>query len=415
MAGRMRNKFEISSVCRISRSNNIVDILHLGEQPLANSLMDKPTDSEFKIPLTLAYCLESSLLQIKETVDKEILFSNYVWVSGTASATRKYAKIFTQKIIDLAHLKLNDLVVEIGSNDGTFLKPFIESGYMNVIGVDPAANISEMANAGGICTLTQFWGKKTAERVANEYEKAKVIIARNVIPHVSELHDVIGGIEYLLRDDGIGVIEFHYGGNILEGLQYDSIYHEHLCYFSIKSIIYLLKLLNLVPFHADISPISGGSIVLYFSKNSRRQSEAFVQLVQNENFNKINEIETWEHFAKKCLQHKEKSLESISSFSNKTIVGFGASARSSTYLNFCGINYKQIKGVIDNNPIKQGKFTPGSSIPIVSFQDGLKMEPDIIFIFAWNFKDEIIRKCKEDGYKGNFLVAFPNEPKIIKV
>jgi len=410
---KMQQIFAVSPICRTSGSDNLINILNLGEQPLANSLKNSPFDSEPKIPLTLSYCPESSLVQIRETVSKEILFSHYVWVSGTASTTREYAKAFSRKIVDLARLESDELVVEIASNDSTFLKPFIEMGFVNVLGVEPAANISEIANAEGVRTLIQFWNKGVAEKIAAEYGKAKVIIARNVIPHVSELHSVMAGIEYLLRDDGIGVIEFHYAGDILEGLQYDAIYHEHLCYFSIRSISYLLKIFNLVPFHADFSPISGGSIALYFSKKARKQSRAFAQLLQDENSKKINTVEKWKNFANKCLQHKRKSLDIVSSFSNRNIIGFGASARSSTYLNFCGINHEQIEGIIDNNPIKQGKFTPGSCIPIVSFDDGLKMNPDLIFILAWNFKDEIIRGCKGKGYKGKFLVSFPNEPKII--
>jgi len=410
---KMQHIFEISPTCRISGLNSLTNILNFGEQPLANSLKNSPFDSEVKIPLTLSYCPESSLAQIRDTVNKEILFSHYVWVSGTASTTKEYAKTFSRKIVHLAHLESNELVVEIASNDGTFLKPFIEMGFVNALGIEPAANISEIANVEGVRTLTQFWNKEVAKKIAAEYGKAKVIMARNVIPHVSELHNVMAGIEYLLRDNGIGVIEFHYAGDILEGLQYDSIYHEHLCYFSIKSISYLLKLFNLVPFHADFSPISGGSIVLYFSKKNRKQSRTFAQLLQDENSKKINTVEKWKNFADKCLQHKQKSLDIISSLASRNIIGFGASARSSTYLNFCGINREQIEGIIDNNPIKQGKFTPGSCIPIVSFDDGLKMNPDLIFILAWNFKDEIIRKCKEKGYKGRFLASFPNEPQFI--
>lgn len=409
----IRQIFELSLGCRISGSTNLIDILYLGLHPLANSLKDSQSDNEIKIPLTLSYCPESSLVQIRETVGKEVLFSHYIWVSGTASTTVEYAKKFCRRIVEIANLETNDLVVEIASNDGTFLKPFIEIGFVNVLGIDPAANISEIANVQGVRTLTQFWDSKVAEKISMEYGKAKIIIARNVIPHVSQLHEVMAGIKYLLSDDGVGIIEFHYAGNILDGLQYDSIYHEHLCYFSVVSINYLLKLFDLVPFHIDFSPISGGAIVLYFSKKVRKQSDNLVQTLRDEEYKKVNTLEKWQNFSERCLQHREKSLNLLSSFWNKTIIGFGASARSSTYLNFCGINHRQIKKIIDNNPIKQGKFTPGSSIPIVSFDDGLKMKPDLIFILAWSFKDEIIQKCKLCGYRGKFLVAFPNEPKII--
>lgn len=408
----MKNIFEVSSACRISGSSNLVDILNLGEQPLANSLRENISDNEVKVPLTLAFCQESALVQIKETVNKELLFSHYVWVSGTASTTREYADKLCGQIIKIASLGKKDLIVEVASNDGTFLKPFVNAGFINILGVDPARNIADIANGQGIRTLAKFWNKKLAEEIGREYGKAKVIMARNVIPHVSELIDVMAGIETLLADDGVGVIEFHYALEILEGLQYDSIYHEHLCYFSIASINYLLKSLGLNLFHADLSPISGGALVVYFSKKARTPSDFLAKLIQNEKDKKINTLERWKDFAQKCLKHREKSWEILSSFSNKTIVAFGASARSATYLNFCGIGYKQIKGIVDNNTIKQGKFFPGSAIPIISFSEGLKINPDLMFILAWNFKDEIIKKCKEAGYKGKFLIAFPNEPGI---
>ena len=409
----MKNNFDISTECRISGSTNLIDILYLGDQPLANSLKNSPADREIRVPLTLSFCPNSSLAQIRETVDKEILFTQYVWVSGTSSTTREYAEKLVKKIVSIGHLQPDDLVVEIASNDGTFLKPFIMSGLKRVIGIDPAKNITETANAQGINTITKFWDMQIAHDIGQKYGKAKVIIARNVIPHVSELHDVIAGVEHLLSEDGICVIEFHYVGNILDGLQYDSIYHEHLNYFSIYSLSLLLKQYNLIPFHAENSPISGGSIVIYLSKNKREQTKELVELLEIEERNKLNVIDTWKEFADRCKIHKHKSLKLISSYSDKTIVGFGSSARSSTYLNYCGITSNQVRCIIDNNPIKQGKCAPGSSIPIVSFEAGMEMNPDLIFILAWNFKNEIVQICKEAGYKGKYLISFPNWPAIV--
>lgn len=414
MGNEVKNIFEVSDTCRISGSSNLVDVLYLGEQPLANSLKENLSDNEIKVPLTLAFCPESSLAQIKETVNKEILFSHYVWVSGTAFATREYADKLCRQIIDIACLDKKDLIIEVASNDGTFLKPFINAGFKNVLGVDPARNIADMANAKGIRTIAKFWNKKLSEEIGSEYGKAKVIMARNVIPHVSELIDVMAGIGSLLSDDGVGAIEFHYAYEILEGLQYDSIYHEHLCYFSIVSIKYLLKSLNLNLFHAVLSPISGGALVVYFSKKARKTSDFLAKLIQNEKDKKINTLERWKDFAQKCLKHREKSLDIISTFSNKTIVAFGASARSSTYLNFCGFDSTRIQAIIDNNTLKQGMYSPGTSIPIVSLERGMQMNPDLIFILAWNFRDEIVNECLMNGYKGEFLVAFPNSPYYFK-
>jgi hypothetical protein len=307
-----------------------------------------------------------------------------------------------------------DFIVEIASNDGTFLMPFIQAGYHNILGIDPAKNIVETANQRGVRTLTRFWSKQVSEDITAKYGNAKVVIARNVIPHVSELHDVVAGIAQVLRDDGVGIIEFHNAGMILQELHYDSIYHEHLCYFSIESMTRLLTLYELRPFHIDVSPISGGSYVIYFSKQEEQQSEECSLLIEKENMMGVNDVKTWQAFAKSCCMHRDKSIEITGSFSGKTVLGFGASARSSTYLNFCGFEATQIKAIIDNNPLKHGMYSPGASIPIVSLPEGMQMNPDLIFILAWNFRDEIAKECRANGYQGDFLVAFPKSPYFFK-
>ena len=400
--------------CRISGSSNLIAILELGNQPLANALKKAPDETEDKFPLTLMYCPDSSLVQLKETIDKEVLFSDYTWVTGTSPSTRDYARLFFQRVVEVAKPDSDDLVIEIASNDGTFLIPFIECDYHNVLGIDPAKNIVREANQRGVRTLYRFWGKQVSEETVADFGNAKVVIARNVIPHVSELHDVIAGIEYALRDDGVGIIEFHYAGQILQELHYDSIYHEHLCYFSIKSITYLLNLYDLVPFRIDTSPISGGSYVIYFSKKKFQQSDNYLNLLEKENLFGVNEIQAWKKFAKACYEHKQKSIDIAGSFSSKIVLGFGASARSSTYLNFCGFDSTHIQAIIDNNPLKQGMYSPGTSIPIVSLERGMQMNPDLIFILAWNFRDEVVKECRINGYKGEFLVAFPNSPYYFK-
>lgn len=411
----MENMYENIQNCRISGSGNLSDILEFGNQPLANALKNTPDEREDRFPLTLMYCPDSSLVQLKEIVNKEVLFSNYTWVTGTSPTTRDYARLFFQRAIKMAKPVSGDLIIEVASNDGTFLAPFMEYGYRNVLGIDPAKNIAEEANQRGVRTLERFWGREVSREVAAGFGNAKVVIARNVIPHVSELHDVMAGIENVLRDDGIGIIEFHYAGQILQELHYDSIYHEHLYYFSIKSISCLLDLYSLIPFHIDTSPISGGSYVIYFSKKKLSQSAAYLSLLEKENLCGVNDVEAWKKFAKICYKHRQKSMDMMELFSSKTVLGFGASARSSTYLNFCGFDSTHIRGIIDNNPLKQGRYSPGGSIPIVSMKRGIGMNPDLIFILAWNFRDEIVNECRRNGYEGEFLAAFPNSLYYFKV
>lgn len=410
----MENKYENIQKCRISGSSNLVTILELGKQPLANALKKKPNEKEQVFPLTLMFCPDSSLVQLKETIDKEVLFLNYTWLTGTSPSTCNYAQLFFQRVTEVVKLEADDLVLEIASNDGTFLLPFIQGGYHNVLGIDPAKNIVKKANQRGVRTWNRFWDKQVSEETVAEFGKAKVVIVRNVLPHVSQLHDVIAGIENVLSSDGIGVIEFHYAGQILQELHYDSIYHEHLCYFSIKSITYLFGLYRLFPFHIDTSLISGGSYVIYFSKNKLSPRDSYLKSVEKEDASGVNNVKNWEKFAKTCYAHKQKSIELAQAFSSKTVIGFGASARSSTYLNFCGFGTKQIQAIIDSNPLKQGMYTPGSSIPIVTLKRGMQMHPDLIFILAWNFRDEIVNLCRMNGYRREFLVPFPNDPYYYK-
>jgi len=400
--------------CRISESDNLIKIIDLGLHPLANSLKKNADDLEEKFPLSISFCPESSLVQLNETVDKNVLFDKYVWVTGTSAVAKNYSDVFFQRVVERIGLEQNDFIIEIASNDGTFLRPFIKNGFNNIIGVDPASNIAEMANKNGINTISEFWNMNISEKLVSEHGNAKVVFARNVIPHVEELLEVIAGIQNALREDGVGIIEFHNVGSILEDVQYDSIYHEHLCYFSIKSMTYLLNQFKLFPFHIDTSPISGGSFVIYFSKTKREGSKELLKFTQVEMANHVNELDSWIKFAEKTKKHKNKTLEVLSNCKNKTIIGFGSSARSQTYLNYCGVTSEDIKAIIDNNPLKQGLFAPGSSIPILSFEQGMKKKPDLIFILAWNFKDEIIKECRNNGYASEFLVPFPEEPYFIK-
>ena len=260
--------FETISTCRSCGQGGLIDILYLGDQPLANAL-ERPGDRAIKkIPLSTAFCPRCALFQLKETVNKEALFDHYVWVTKTSKGAREYAEIFSDRIIRRAGLKKGDLIFEIASNDGTILKIFMTKG-ISVVGVEPAKNIAEMAVKDGVCTDCCYWNLTAAERLTGKYGIPKVVIARNVIPHVSELHGVIEGIAKALSDDGIGVIEFHSGRIIAEELHYDSIYHEHLCFFTAHSMEWLLKKHGLYPYAVDKSPISGGSLVFYFAKTKR--------------------------------------------------------------------------------------------------------------------------------------------------
>ena len=410
----MKNNFRSINECRISNSKDLTKVLDLGLQPLANSLKKKQFDKEDRYPLTLSFCEKSSLLQLNETIKKEILFDRYVWVTSTSSTAKNYSEIFFTNIKQNIKLdKEKDLIIEIASNDGTFLKPFIEDGFKKVLGVDPAQNISELANKDNIITINDYWSKDFADNLQKKHGSAKLVFARNVIPHVSELNSVVSGVESILEENGVGIFEIHDANIIFNELHYDSVYHEHLCYFTLKSITYLLNKFNLYPFEIKRSPISGGSFVIYFSKKKKTQSKNLELEIANEEKTKINDFYSWIKFANKVEKHKEETKSIVSNFSKKKVIGFGSSARSQTFLNFCGFDQNNLDLIIDNNPLKQNLYSPGTNIKIVDFETGIKSKPDVIFILAWNFKDEIIKECKLAGYQGNFIIPFPSSPKIL--
>jgi novobiocin biosynthesis protein NovU/D-mycarose 3-C-methyltransferase len=403
----------VITACRACGSAGLAPVLALGEHPLANALKGSAAEPETRFPLSLVFCEGCGLAQIAETVAKERLFSTYVWVTGTSSTARAFAEEFARMAHGVRALAAGDLVVEVASNDGTFLRPFAARGC-RVVGVDPAANIASVANAEGVPTVNAFWDAALAGRLAAEHGRAQLVLARNVIAHASDLHGVIDGIRHMLADDGIGAVEFHSALHILEDLQYDSIYHEHLCYFSVRSFDRLLKARGLCPRHVESSPISGGASIVYFSRTAGAPSRQYLDALDREARAGVTQLSAWRSFAERCEEHRRQSNAMAQTFAGRTVVGFGASARSATFLNFCGFSTREIAAVIDSSPLKRHRYTPGSSIPIVTPDEGFAMRPDLIVVLAWNFRDEIVALCRARGYHGTFMVPFPNEPQMLE-
>ena len=397
--------------CRICKFR-LTKVLDLGKQPPANSLRSNKNKEIKPVKLKLNRCNKCKTLQLSESVSKKYLFENYVWVTGTAKVTKNFSK----KFCEIASKRLKNksrFILEIASNDGTFLKPFKKKNY-KIIGIDPAKNISKIANENKIKTINDFFNNTTSKKILKKYGYANLIFARNVIPHVENINQVMKGISTLMDNKTIGCIEFHYVDNIIKQNQYDSIYHEHIFYFSIKSLMNLLDKFSLFCFDLEVSPISGGSLIIFFSKLRKEKTKNLIKKIQNEKKARINQIDTHKKFAINSQIHKEKFKKLLlkSKKYYKNIYGYGASSRSSTLLNFSNVS-KEIKGIFDKNLIKINKYTAGSNIFIHDLKKFKILKPDLIIILAWNFTEEIIRELeKEYGYKGNYLIPIPT-PKII--
>ena len=401
--------FEEIKKCRICDSADIVNFMDLGDQPPANSLRVELSEYLPDVPLQLVHCSNCSTVQLSVTVDPKYLFSHYVWVTGTSKTAHEYSEFFSNNVLQRSEFK-DPFVVEIASNDGTFLKDFVNRGC-KVLGVDPAKNIAEMATNAGVPTLAEFFNLETAKLIKEKDGNADIVFARNVIPHVKEVHSIINGIAELLKEDGLGVIEFHYSQIILDELHYDSVYHEHLFFYSLQSMIYLLNEYGLKPFDLTKSPISGGSLVIYFSKKEKEKSAQLKEALIIEKRNKTNELKTWQNFAADCAKHAENLKKIVEEYKDRgSVIGYGASARSSTMLNYAGLKSDVIDCIIDKNPLKYNRYTPGTNIPIISFDEGKALfdKCSCILLLAWNFEKEITEELRANGYKGSIIVPLPN-------
>lgn len=413
--------FELTDRCRCCESGQLVEVLDLGDQPPANCLRLPDEPKPGQVPLALAICNSCATCQLTATVEPAELFSEYVWVTGTASATRAFSEVFSREVLSRwcsiggNRADLPGLVVEVASNDGTFLVPFLEKGCQ-VLGVDPARNIAARAVANGIPTVCQFFSETTAASIRHTSGAADIVIARNVIPHVANIHEVVSAIEQLLHEGGLAAIEFHYAGAILRDLQYDSIYHEHLFYFSIETLRSVCSSHGLYAFDLFESPLSGGAMVLLFSKESCSPSERLATESGAELESRLNSLEIWKSFGDQARAHVAVLGSLVSERAEMgSVVGYGASARSSTLLNSAGLTGDQVNVIIDNNELKHGRLTPGSDIPIVSLDDGRSnlSTAASVLLLAWNFEPEIVLDLKREGFEGEVLVPLPGDPRVI--
>lgn len=401
--------------CRLCGSSDLDLVLDLSTQPPANSLRVNVMEQLEAVPLIICRCRRCTTVQLTETVSPEHLFRDYVWVTGTSQTARDYSQRFYENLVNHCEQKYL-FVVEVASNDGTFLQRFRQHGH-RVLGVDPAQNLARVAEAAGIPTLAEFFGLEIAQRVVREQGQADVVIARNVLPHVPDPNDVVAGIGWCLKDSGIGAIEFHWVDKILSELHYDSVYHEHFFYHSLRSIEQLLVRHGLMLFDVTESPISGGSLVAYFSKTPRPASAALAGKLALENDRGLASLEAWREFAKRSLEHRTQLTEMVDAElrAGKKIVGYGASARSSTLLNFCGIDRRHIHCIADKSPLKHDRYTPGTDVLVVSPERALAERPDTILLLAWNFREEILESLGAAGFRGNAIVPLPNDPQLLQI
>lgn len=396
--------------CRSCDGGRLHPVLSLGSTPLANSLLtaEELDRSEPTYPLELAFCEDCSLAQITETVPPDLLFGHYLYFSSFSETMLAHAAELAEELVAARKLGPESLVVELASNDGYLLQDYARAG-VPVLGVEPAANVAEAARARGIPTLTEFFDQAVGERLRDEGKRADVVHAHNVLAHVADLNGFVAGIAALLKEDGIAVIEAPHVREMVRRLEFDTIYHEHLCYYSLSALKPLFERHGLRLVDARRVEIHGGSIQLRVA-HSGGPSPELCELLAEEEREGVDRLEYFASFAKRVEELRATLLELLAKLrrGGRSIAAYGASAKGSTLLNYCGLGPDTIDFVVDRSTVKQGLFTPGTHLPILSPEVLLERRPDLALLLTWNFKDEIL--AQQEAYRqagGRFILPIP--------
>lgn len=386
--------------CRSCNAPSLMPIVSLGNQPPANALLKKEqlSQHESKYPLDLVFCPQCSLVQITTTVPPNELFRDYHYFSSFADTTIEHARRHVIKIIDACKLDEQNLVVELASNDGYLLQFYKQRG-IPVLGIDPAENVAKIAEKErGIPTITRFFTKQLAEDIASDRGQADVIHANNVLAHVADLCDFTAGISILLKSSGIAVLEIPYVRNTIESMEFDTIYHEHLCYFSLTSLVRVFDRVGLVVTDVEHLPIHGGSLrITAHHPGKAQQSSTVNQMLQSERNLGMDKPAFYLDFAERIEQHCAELHDLLKQIRarGRTIAAYGASAKGSTLLNLMKIDQDMLNFVADRSQFKQGRYLPGSHVPIVAPSVIGGMKPDYLLLLAWNYREEILYQLRE--------------------
>ena len=415
MASPKKKLAKKNNLCRVCRSKGLKKVISLGNMPPANAFLKKEelAKKENSFPLECYYCSNCSFVQLVDVVDPELLFRDYVYVSSTSKVFVGHFNELAVNVCDKFNLPENSLVVDVGSNDGILLKPFKARG-MHVLGIDPAEKIAALATKEGIETLPVFFTPEVARGISMKKGNAKIITATSVFSHVDDLDGFLQGVKLLLDNDGVLITEVYYLGSILEQNLFDTIYHEHLSYFTVKTMSKLLDRMGLELFDVELTDTHGGSLRSYaqIKGGMHKVRPSVAEFLRQEKNRKLDNISTYKKFSRKIDANKKSLVRLLKGLKSKgkRIVGYGAPAKGNTLLNYFGISPKTLDYIVDDSPWKQGLYSPGMHIPVHGFERLSVEKPDYILILAWNYAGPIMQKCRGVA---DFIIPVP-EPRIVR-
>ncbi|MBI2641906.1 class I SAM-dependent methyltransferase [Candidatus Roizmanbacteria bacterium] len=400
--------------CRICKSSKLYEFLSLGSMPAPNKFLAKEElrKKEHYYPLRVCVCQNCWLMQLSHVIPPKILFRNYLYIPSTSETMLTHFKSLSEEVMKALALKPKSFVVDIGSNDGTLLSLFKEK-EMETLGVDPATNLAFVARMRGIDTMDNFFTYTLAEKILSHSGKAKGILATNVFAHIDDLHDACRGVRMLLDNQGLFILEFPYVLDLLENNEFDTIYHEHLSYFSVTPLLRLFREHDMKIVSIQSIPVHGGSVRMYVAKNRSHYKETHVlsDFIEREKVKHLDSNSPYDDFHHRVEKLKKELANHLKRLKKreKRIVGYGASAKGNILTNYCNIGTDILDYIVDSIPFKQGKYTPGKHIPIFPENRLLRDMPDYTLLLAWNFAYEILKKqwiYRERG--GRFIITVPH-------
>ena len=404
--------------CRVCATALPPPFLDLGRMPLANSFLRSPDEfrKEPAYPLAVAGCAECGLVQLNYVVPAEQLYREYIYVSSTSEAVRAHAEALATRLTRRYGLGPTHLVVEVASNDGTVLKAFRGQG-LRVLGIEPARNIAAAAEREGVPTVPEFFNSAAAAGLSDRHGEAAAIVGRHVFAHVDDVHDFLQGADALLSKNGVLLIEVPYLGDLIANLEFDTIYHEHLSYFSLRPVMRLFEACGFRLVDVERVELHGGSVLLYAARAhaARGPSDAVEELLREEQRRGLGTAEVWNRFADRVRTWKTRTEEFMGDLrrSGADIIGYGAAAKANTLLNYCPAVAGVLRCILDLSPLKHGRYTPGAHIPVEPVERWRSDSATHLLILAWNFKDEIVRQMRPFAERGGrFIVPVP-EPQIL--